>query len=158
MQEVEKKLRQMGLSGQVDRFEVQLNRAAEAASAKAFPIFKDAILNMSFSDAWGILNNENPHAATDYLKKTTSDDLEAAFRPEIKKAIDQVELTKYWNPLAQTYNNLPFINQPATADLEQYVLDQSLKGLFSTLAKEEEDIRKNPEARITELLEKVFGN
>ena len=69
-----------------------------------------------------------------------------------------MELTKYWEPLATAYNNIPFQGQDVTADLEAYVMDKTMDGLFAKLAQEEAMIRTDPQARVTELLQKVFGN
>lgn len=148
----------LGLDRQVEEFEKNLNRAAEVAVQKAQPIFVAAIQDMTIEDAFGILNGDE-HAATDYLRRKTSDELAAAFRPEVGEAIDQVELTKYWNPLARAYNTATRFTggESVDPDLTQYVTDRAMDGLFLLIAEEEEKIREDPAARVTELLRKVFG-
>lgn len=148
-------LRDLGMGNLVDQFIETLNHGAEQASAKATPIFVNAITNMSFSDVYAIYRGDND-AATQYLKRTTGDELKAAFRPVIKDAINKVELSKYWNPIASNYNRIPFV-QKINPDLENYVLDQTLQGLFLVVAQEEAKIRQDPAARITGILKRVFG-
>jgi hypothetical protein len=150
-----KTLRDLGMGNIVDQFVETLNHGAEQASAKATPIFVTAITNMSFGDVYAIYRGEND-AATQYLKRTTGDQLKAAFRPVIKEAINKVELTKYWNPIASNYNRIPFV-QKINPDLENYVLDQTLNGLFLMVAQEESKIRQDPAARISSILKRVFG-
>jgi hypothetical protein len=145
----------LGMGKVVDQFIETLNHGAEQASAKATPIFVNAIANMSFSDVYAIYRGDND-AATQYLKRTTGDELKAAFRPIIKDAINKVELSKYWNPIASNYNRIPFV-QKINPDLENYVLDQTLQGLFLVVAQEEAKIRQDPAARITGILKRVFG-
>ena len=148
----------LGLKRPVEDFERTLNRAAEVAVQKAKPIFVEAITEMTIQDAFGILNGGD-HAATDYLRRKTSTQLAMAFRPEVDKAIDQVELTKYWNPLASAYNTATRFTggEEINPDLTGYVTDQAMDGLFLLIGQEEEKIREDPAARVTELLRKVFG-
>ena len=148
-------LRDLGMGNIVDRFVETLNHGAEQAAAKATPIFVNAISQMSFNDVYNIYRGGD-NAATEYLKSTTSNTLKTAFRPVIKDAINKVELTKYWDPIASNYNRIPFV-QKVNPDLEDYVLDQTLEGLFLVVAKEEAKIRLDPAARVSSLLKKVFG-
>tara|TARA_R110002050_G_scaffold30928_4_gene79157 strand:+ start:1466 stop:2179 length:714 start_codon:yes stop_codon:yes gene_type:complete len=148
-------LRDLGMGNMVDQFVETLNHGAEQASAKATPIFVNAITKMSFSDVFAIYRGDTD-AATQYLKRTTGDELKAAFRPVIKDAITKVELTKYWNPIASNYNRIPFV-QKVNPNLEDYVLDQTLNGLFLVVAQEEAKIRLDPAARVSSILKKVFG-
>lgn len=149
----------LGLKSQVDRFEETLNRAAEEAVSSAAPIFVHAITSMSIHDAFGILNG-GENAATTYLRGRTESELYALFQPEVEKAIDKVELTKYWNPLASAYNTASSFTggQPINPDLKGYVTDQAMDGLFLLIAEEEAEIRENPAARATDLLKRVFGS
>lgn len=133
-----------------------LNRAAEEASKEAVPVFVEAIKSMSISDAIGILKGGD-HAATDYLKKATTTELQAKFKPVVQNAIQKVELTKYWNPVIKAYNRVPGVEKK-NPDLENYVTEKALSGLFLMVAKEEGKIRKDPAARATDLLKKVFAN
>ena len=145
-----------GLGSQVESFESHLNEAAKAASS-AKPILIDAIVSMSVSDGLAILNGGDT-AATSFLRRTTSNNLHAAFKPIAEQAIADVELTKYWNPLTSAYNKNPFKKQEINTDLADYVTNRGLDGLFQLIRNEEQNIRNNPLARSTDLLKKVFGN
>ncbi len=146
-----------GLGKQVESFESHLNEAAEKAASSAKPILIDAIVSMSVSDGLAILNGGDT-AATAFLRRTTTDNLHAAFKPIAEQAISDVELTKYWNPLTSAYNKNPFKKQEINTDLADYVTNRGLDGLFQLIKHEEQNIRTNPLARSTELLKKVFGN
>lgn len=145
----------LGMKPQVDKFVMTLNRAAEEASKEAKPIFVNAITSMTINDGLSILNGGND-AATQYLKGKTQAQLNAAFSPIVKKAIQKVELTKYWKPIVSQYNKVPFVNK-VNPDLEKYVTDKALEGLFKLVAEEETKIRKDPAARVSEILRQVFG-
>jgi Protein of unknown function (DUF4197) len=148
-----------GLSEQVTLFETTLNRAAEKASVKAFEIFADAIVQMTVQEAYTILHGEKD-AATSYLKKTTSTALLNGFRPIVNQAIQEVQLTKYWDPITTGYNATTLLTgkPKVNTDLEAFVLNKALDGLFLHVAQEEENIRANPAARINAILQKVFGS
>lgn len=156
---VKEKAMDWGLSGQVEKFETTLNRAAEEATKEALPIFKDAILNMSISDGFSILNGGDG-AATRFLKDNTTSKLVAAFSPKVQEAISKVKLTEYWNPIITKYNSAMNLTggQKINPDLNQYVTERAIAGLFQMVEKEENKIRKDPAARVTELLAKVFGS
>lgn len=154
-QNVENKLRQIGLGNEVDKFILTLNRAAEQAAAEAKPIFINAIRSLTIQDAWGILKGDQ-HAATNYLKRTTTDQLKAKFQPIIANALNKTNATKYYADLINTYNKIPFVNH-MNPDLDIYATEKSIEGLFYLVAQEEERIRENPAARTTELLRKVFA-
>lgn len=153
---VESRLRAVGLGSEVDKAILSINRAAEDAVKEAKPIFVSAISSMSISDAIGIVKGTD-NAATQYLRKTTSTELTSKFKPVIKTSLDKVNATKYWTDLINTYNKIPMV-QKMNPDLAAYVTDQAIKGLFIMIAKEELKIRKDPVARTTELLKKVFAN
>jgi hypothetical protein len=155
LQSMDKALRLAGFGHQVDAFVVSMNRAAEQAAPLAKPIFKDAVTNMSFDDARKILNGGNT-AATDYFKGKTRDQLATAFKPEVEKTMNQVGVTTQYKQLVGQYTTLPFVKGPAF-DVDDYVVGKSLDGLFYTLAQEEQKIRTNPAARVTDLLKEVFG-
>ncbi|MBN1790002.1 MAG: DUF4197 domain-containing protein [Bacteroidales bacterium] len=153
---IESKLRAVGLGNQVDKAILSINRAAEDAAKEAKPIFVAAIKGMTIRDAISIVRGEN-NAATLYLQRTTTPELQAKFQPVIKTSLDKVDATKYWTDLITAYNKIPFV-QKMNPNLSAYVTDQAIKGLFTMIAKEELKIRKDPLARTTELLKKVFGN
>lgn len=149
----------LGLSSQVNKFEETLNRAAEQAVKEAKPIFVNAITSMSIEDAFGLLKGGD-NAATDYLRRKTSTELFNKFQPKVSQAVNQVELTKYWNPLANAYNTSTQFTGGETVDpdLTEYITNRSIDGLFKLIADEEKQIRENPAARVTDLLKKVFGS
>ena len=155
IEKVETKLRQIGLNKPVDDFVLSMNRAAEKAAAEATPIFVTAIKSMTIQDAWGILKGDND-AATQYLKRTTGDQLRAKFEPIIEDALQKVNATKYYTDVTSTYNKIPFV-EPVETNLTAYVNNLAIDGLFKLVAEEELKIRKDPIARTTDLLKKVFG-
>ncbi|MCB0760947.1 MAG: DUF4197 domain-containing protein [Flavobacteriales bacterium] len=148
----------LGLTAQVQQFEETLNRAAEMAVKEAVPVFVDAIKGMSIEDGFAILKGEN-NAATVYLKDATTAALTEKFRPIVQKAVDAVELTKYWTPLVNAYNTSTLLTggQSVDPDLTGYVTGRAIDGLFVYVEKEEQNIRANPVARVTDLLKRVFG-
>ena len=148
-------LRDLGMGMVVDNFVETMNHGAEKAAAKATPIFKNAITSMSIGDVYGIYKG-NEDAATQYLRSRTSNELKRAFRPEIDKSLETVGITKYWEPVVSTYNKIPFVD-PIETNLSDYVLNRTMDGLFQLMAEEEAKIRQDPAARVTLLLERVFG-
>ncbi len=154
-QKAEQTVRSLGLDKQVDQFVKTLNRGAEEASKKATPIFISAIKQMTLRDVYDIWQGEN-NAATRYLRNTTERRLKREFRPVIKEALDKVELTRYWNPVVSTYNKIPLVDK-VNPNLDEYVLTETLDGLFLVIAQEEAKIREDPVARVSEILRKVFG-
>ena len=154
-QKVEQKLRDLGMGKQVDDAVLSMNRAAEDAAKTASPIFINAIKNMSIEDAYGILKGKDT-AATGYLRSNTSPQITTAFRPVINQSLAKVDATKYWETLFSTYNKLPFVKKVNT-DLVAYVTEKAMYGIFLQIANEELQIRKDPMARTTDLLKKVFG-
>lgn len=154
--DMESKLRAMGMGNKVDEFNQSMNRAAEKAATEAKTIFIAAIKGMTVSDAINIVKGEN-NAATMYLKRTTSPQLGAAFKPIIKTSLDNVNASKYWSDLITIYNKIPLVKK-INPDLPEYVTNKAIDGLFVMIAKEELKIRKDPMARTSELLKKVFGS
>jgi hypothetical protein len=132
-----------------------LNRGAEDAAKEAKPIFITAIKSMTIEDAWAILKGED-NAATEYLKRTTSAQLTEKFKPVIQNSLNKVNATKYYGDLVGTYNKIPLV-QKVNPSLDDYATAKAVDGLFLMIAKEEKNIRKDPVARTTELLKKVFG-
>jgi len=139
----------------VDDAILSMNRAAEEASKSAAPIFANAVKSMSVQDALGILRGADT-AATGYLRKSTSAQLTASFRPVIEQALQKTGATKYWKDVFDTYNK--FSLKPINSDLTGFVTDRAMSGIFYYVADEEKKIRKDPAARATEILKKVFGN
>jgi len=155
---VKNTLEQAGFSNLTKDFEKSLNRAAEEASKKSLPIFKNAIISMSITDAMGILHGSN-NAATMYLKSKTEKDLTTEFIPIVKNAVQTVKVTSYWNPIVTAYNTTAMLTggSKVNPNLEAYITQKSLDGLFLLIAQEEQKIRQNPTARVTDILKKVFG-
>jgi len=154
VQRVEKTLRQLGLGAEVDRFVLTLNRGAEDAAKSAVPIFVQAIKQMTIADAWAVLRGEQD-AATQYLKRTTAQQLYAAFNPVMVASLDRTQATKHYAVIVQQYNKLPLV-QKVNPDLDDYATKKAIDGLFVLIAQEEANIRQNPLARTTELLRRVF--
>ncbi|MDQ3681465.1 MAG: DUF4197 domain-containing protein [Bacteroidota bacterium] len=154
-QKVEKTLRNMGMGKQVDNAILSMNRAAEDAAKQAAPIFISAVKQMSFQDALGILKGSD-FAATDFLKGKTTLALTEAFRPVIESSVEKVGATKYWTTLFTTYNK--FSAEKVNTDISAYVTEKALAGIFYQLGLEEQKIRKDPFARTSDILKKVFGN
>jgi hypothetical protein len=155
-QNVETKLRALGMGTQCDKFVETLNRGAEEASKTAGTIFLEAISKLTITDGMKILKGAD-NAATQYLKDNTTTSLKTAFLPIVKTALTKVEITKYWNPLATAYNKIPLVT-PVNPDLDAYVTTKAMDGLFKLIAAEEYKIRKDPAARINDILKKVFGS
>jgi hypothetical protein len=156
VKKVETAVRKVGMNKQADDFVMALNRAAEDAAKSATPIFADAIKNMTLADAKAILKG-NETAATDLMRNKTSSDLSAKFKPIVQQSMQKVEVTKYWKPIATKYNQLP-MTQKVNPDLDKYVTDKAIEGLFKMIAEEEIKIRKDPAARVSDILKSVFGS
>ena len=154
---VETTLRNAGMGEMVDNAILSMNRAAEEASKSAAPIFVDAIKQMGFQDALSILKGTDT-AATSYLKGKTLTALTTAFKPVIDQALLKTDATKHWKTVFETYNKLPTTFKKINTDLSGYVTDKALSGLFYQVAIEEQKIRKDPAARVNDVLKKVFGN
>lgn len=153
---VESTLRSVGMGNLVDKAVLSMNRAAEDASAKAVPIFVDAIRGITITDGLSILRG-GQGAATNFLKQRTSVALTNAFKPVIQNSLAKVNATSLWSNVFTTYNRLPTTRSKVNPDLTGYVTDRALTGLFTTISEEENKIRTNPAARVSSILEKVFG-
>lgn len=148
---------------------LQINRAAEDAAKEAAPIFLNSIKSMTISDAIGILNGEN-NAATQYLHKTTYNQLFDLYRPKIKSSVEKemvggISTKESWDSLTGKYNKIAnsvagqFAGlKPVNTELEDYLTTKALDGLFLKIADEEKLIRENPAARVSDLLKRVFGS
>ena len=155
VRQVEKILRTTGFGGHVDQFELSMNRAAEKAAPEAKRIFVNAIKDMRFEDAkriWKGRENE----ATLYFKEKTLVELQTTFKPIARNAMSEVGVTDSYQRLDDRVRRIPFADR-LSFDLDQYVTDKALDGLFFMVAAEEKKIRENPAARVTDLLKKVFG-
>jgi hypothetical protein len=153
---VENTLRSMGLGSEVDRTLLAINRGAESAAREAKPIFIDAIRQLTIQDAFTILRGE-PDAATNYLRRTTERQLIELFQPKIQQSLNEVGATKYYGDLANKYNSVPLTKRKIDPDLNAYVTSKAIDGLFTLIAQEEENIRKNPAERTSALMKKVFA-
>jgi hypothetical protein len=145
----------LGYQEQVDSFILSMNRAAEAAAPKATALFGDAIREMSFDDARTILQGGDT-AATDYFRGKTAQKLYDAFKPVVVSSMGQVGVTKAYKDMMAPYEALPFVSRESL-DLDHYVTNKALDGLFRMVGEEEKKIRTNPAARVTDLLKTVFG-
>ena len=155
VKKVEDRLRQIGLGAEVDKFVMTINRGAEDAAKEAMPIFIAVIKQMTIDDAFALLKGD-PDAATQFLKRTTSAQLKEKFKPIIQTSLNKVSATKYYDDIITRYNKIPLV-QKVNPDLNDYVTDMAIQGLFNMIAKEEKNIRQDPLARTSELLERVFG-
>lgn len=142
------------MSALVDKAVLSMNRAAEDAAGNVNAIFWDAIKQMSLQDGWNILRGGD-FAATEYLKKNTTKALTDKIRPVIQASLEKVNATAYWKDVFSTYNK--FSRQQVNTDLTAYVTGKALDGLFYEIGLEEQKIRKDPAAQVTDLLKKVFG-
>ena len=133
----------------------KLNRAAEDAAIKAKPIFVEAITSLSFKDAINILMGDQD-AAPRYLEGSTRQPIYAEFLPVIRTSLDQVQARAYWKKVVTAYNKIPFVKK-TNPELDQYVTDKALLGLFQLVEKKELDIRENQASRTSDLLKKVFA-
>jgi len=155
IQNVADMLKKVGMGSQVDTFVATMNQAAEKAAPQAKEFFMGAIKEMTFEDAKGILNGGDT-AATEYLSSKTRDKIAAAFKPTVSSSLDQVGATKSYKTMMESFTSIPFMSAQSL-DLDNYVTDQAMKGLFLRVGEEEAKIRTNPAARVTDLLEQVFG-
>lgn len=156
IQKVGNVMRQFGYGQMVDNFELSMNRAAEQAAPQAKDLFIGAIKEMTFDDAKQILNGGDT-AATEYLQTKTSTKIYAIFKPIVSTKMSEVGVTDSYKKMMDTFTSLPFMNASAF-DLDHYVTNEAMDGLFYMVGQEEKKIRTEPAARVTELLEKVFGS
>ena len=150
-----KYLRLAGYGSKVDDFEQSMNRAAEQAAPEAKQIFLGAVKEMKIEDAQKILDGTD-NAATSYFKDKTYARLQKIFKPIVKDTMGQVGVTRQFQDINNKLSSIPLADK-ASVDIDQYVTDKSLDGLFFMLAGEEKKIRQDPAARVTDILKKVFG-
>jgi hypothetical protein len=151
---IEKALRKAGFNKEVDKFILSMNRAAEKAAPEALALFVNAVKEMTIPDALKILRG-NDTAATDYLKSKTYDELYRSFKPSISNSMNDVGVTRTFKEMMDKTRHIPFLKKESV-DLDQYVTARALDGLFTVVGEEEKKIRKDPAARVTELLRMVF--
>ncbi len=133
----------------------KMNRGAENAAKEAGPIFASAITSMTIADAMDILMGAD-NSATVYLRKTTFDQLYGKFNPVIVKALDEIGANDLWRNASNAYNKIPFVTK-VNNDLDDHVTTKALDGMFGKVQEKEKDIRRNPAARTSDLLKKVFS-
>ncbi|MDD2834055.1 MAG: DUF4197 domain-containing protein [Methylotenera sp.] len=155
LKKAEKTMRMFGMGKQADELVLRMNRAAEAAVPEAKALLVESVKKMSVADAKAILTGGDD-AATQYFKKTTSVPMADKFLPIVKKATADVELAQQYNKFAETGSKFGLIKKDQ-ANLEQYVTQKALDGLYLMMAKEEAAIRKDPVGQASSLLKKVFG-
>lgn len=156
LQKVESVLRRFGQDKYVDRFINAMNSAAEQAVPKTTQIFLDTIKNMSLTDAKKLLNGPDD-AATNYFREKTSAQLKTIIRPIVSKTMDDVGVTKAYKKFVSKSDFMGGYIDKEALDIDAFVTEKTLDGLFLKLAEEEAKIRKNPLARSTDLLKKVFS-
>lgn len=152
---VESTLRSVGMGSVIDKAILSMNRAAEDATKGAGTIFINAVKQMTIQDAVGILKGGD-FAATNYFKTKTTTALTESFRPVIEKSLKNVNATKYWADVTTVYNQ--FSSNKVNTDLAGYVTEKAMEGIFHQVALEEQKIRKDPVARTTDILKKVFSS
>jgi hypothetical protein len=150
-----KTMKMMGMGAQVDQLEASMNKAAEAAVPQAQALLLDSVKKMTVQDAKSILSGPQD-SATQYLNKTSREQIRAQFLPIVKQATDQVGLAKQYNSFAGQAASFGVIDAKS-ANIENYVTEQALDGLFAMIAEQEASIRENPAGAATSLAKKVFG-
>lgn len=155
IQKVADVLKTVGFQKEVDDFGLSMNRAAEKAAPQATKFFVDAIKKMTFEDAKKILDGGDT-AATEYFKAKTHDNIYGAFKPVISSSMNEVGATNAYKTMIGKYETIPFMKSESL-DLDHYVTNKALDGLFYMVGQEEKKIRTDPAARVTDLLKAVFG-
>lgn len=153
---VDSALSAVGMSSLTDDLELRLNRAAEAATPKAKELFINAISQMTITDAKNILTGPQD-AATQFLRRAMGPQLAQSMQPIIQQAMAQAGAIKAYDSVMGRYSQIPFMPN-VKADLNNYVTDKAMDGIFYYVAQEEAAIRTNPAARTTDLLKKVFAS
>ena len=155
LEEVDMRLRQIGLERQMDDFVERMNRAAEVASEEATEVFITSIRQMTVADARDILLGPDD-AATRYFERTTRFELSVRFLPVVQEAINDTGVATLYQWIIEQYNRIPFV-EDKEYDLDVYVVEKGLDGLFILIEGEELKIREDPAARVTDLLRRVFS-
>ncbi|UZP66107.1 DUF4197 domain-containing protein [Desulfovibrio mangrovi] len=153
----EQAARALGQNQLADEFIATMNHAAEQATKETASIFFNAISTMSFEDARAILNGPDD-AATAFFRKTSTGDLTTRIRPIVEKATEATNVTASYKKFTGTVSQLNPLLRTGSADLDGYVTDKTVDGIFTIMAQEEAEIRANPAARTSDILKKVFGS
>ncbi len=154
IEKIEKVMRKYGMGKYVDQFVLTMNRAAEKAAPRALDFFVSAVKEMTIPDAVAILRG-NDTAATAYLKSKTFDRIYGAFKPVVTAAMNDAGVTRSFKEMMDKARTIPLLKNEVV-DLDHYVTSKALDGLFTMVGREEQKIRKDPAARVTDLLKKVF--
>lgn len=154
-QGVKEALQKVGFRNKVETFEKQMNDAASRASEEASSLFMDALSQMTVADARGILTGPE-NAATAYLRERTEGKLRVQFEPIVEQAMQQTGVLVVWETLAEKYNSLP-TGRPVPTNLVDYVTERAMDGIYVKVAEKERAIRTEPQARVTDLLKRVFA-
>lgn len=157
LQKIEKGLRVAGQDRVVDEFVASMNHAAEKAVPVAVDVFVDAIKQMSFDDAKQILFSGEQDAATRFFRRTSEAALRQKFRPIVEEFTGQTGVTNKYKAMIGKYGFAAKLLGKEATDLDGYVTEKALDGLFFMIAEEEKKIRRDPLGRTTSLLKKVFG-
>ena len=158
LQNVEKAMRFAGQGKMVDEFVTSMNRAAEKAVPVAIDVFVDSIKQMTFTDVKNILFSGQDDSATQFFRRTSEETLRGKFRPMVEKFTSEVGVTQKYKDMMGKYGFVGKLLGQDTTDLDGYVTQKALDGLFFMVAEEEKKIRTNPAARVTDLLKEVFGS
>jgi len=156
LKKVEKAMKLVGMGKQSDELVLKMNRAAEAAVPEAKTLLVESIKQMSLDDAKAILTGPQD-AATQYFKRTTSKQMGEKFLPIVQKATDKVQLAETYNKYAGQGAKLGLVKKE-DANINQYVTQKALDGVYLMIAKEEAAIRKDPLGQSSAILKKVFGS
>lgn len=154
IRKIERVMRKAGFNREIDKFILSMNRAAEKAAPQALSIFVDAVKGMTIPDAVHILRG-NETAATEFLRSRTYGRISGMFKPVVSSAMNDVGVTRSFKEMMDKARTIPLLKRESV-DLDQYVTSKALDGLFVVVGQEEKKIRKDPAARVTELLKKVF--
>lgn len=155
LQIMDKSLRMAGFGPQVDEFVLSMNRAAEKATPLVKDTFINAISGMTIEDAQGILKGGNT-SATEYFKRMTSQPLQKLITPVVNQKLTELNVVRLYNELLGKYQTLPFASRFPPPSINDYVVNKSLDGIFHVLGQQEQAIRQDPAARVTDLLKQVF--
>lgn len=157
LSKVESGLRKIGQDKVADNFINTLNHAAEQAVPKTTDILIQAVKNMTLKDAMNILKGE-PDAATQYFKRTSSPGLRTAIKPIVQSATSSVGVTDSYKKMISKAGYLAKFVDPNSLDIDEYITEKAIDGLFVKIAVEEKRIREDPVARTTDVLKNVFGS
>ena len=155
LKRAERTMRRLGMGNYADELVLAMNRAAEAAVPEAKQLFVDSVKKMTVTDAKDILTGGDT-SGTEYFKRTTSDQLRKRFLPIVKKSTAKVGLAQTYNQYAQQGAALGLVKQEH-ANLDDYVTQKALDGLYFMVAQEELKIRQDPVGTASSILKKVFG-